>query len=630
MMLFFDKIKQNNFQEFPIFVSKSLIFWILLFNFQRLIFSIFHYDIWTEGIDFLGVFLYSFRLDLSAASYLTVILSLFALVQFNFQNKITKLVYSIVFWTLVFISTFIHASESIAYFEWNHKLSTRVFTHLSNPDEIVRTASFKMIFGFLIITLIELSFASLMYNRFQFFSKIKVDLNTISSRIKLFSSFLITLPILFLFMRGGLQQIPINIDAAYYSKNQKLNDVSVNSTYFFGNSFLLHFQKKHERLVPEIDENLAKKTVAELYDYDKNHTNIFLENRNPNIVFIILESWTANAIGCLSSQKKATPNFDDLAKEGVLFTNIYAVNTTSEIGNTAILSGFPGIPEVAISLYPEKHRKLKSINQILRKDGYVSSYLFGGDLKYGNIQGFIAEHGFDEVLDEKDFPKNLPHGKLSYHDEDLFHFFLNRIYRSRHPFMHCVFTGSTHAPYDYPDKVKKFSGIEADFMNAIFYSDKCLGDFFKKAKKQSWYKNTLFVLVADHSHGSAEIPYPDQNQFFKIPLLFFGEPIKKSFRGKRIDIIGSQTDIVSTLLHQMSYPTNEFPFSKDLMSPNAKPFAFHAMVGGYGFVDENGSFLYHFDQKNFLFNSFSREKQKLAKQKSDALYVKYYEYFKSL
>jgi phosphoglycerol transferase MdoB-like AlkP superfamily enzyme len=342
--------------------------------------------------------------------------------------------------------------------------------------------------------------------------------------------------------------------------------------------------------------------VQSLFNFDRNHNNYILTDTKPNLVFIILESWTANA-----------------------------TNTTSEIGNTSILAGYPGIPEVAISLYPEKHRKIKSINQLLKPYGYFSSYTFAGDLKYGNIESFIVEHQFNRVLDEDDFPAGLEHGKLTYHDKDLFKFFLQEINASKSPFMQCALTGSTHAPFDYPKTGKeKWKGTEADFMNSIQYSDKCIGDFIKKAKKEKWYKYTVFVFVADHSHGSPEFPEPYSTKFFRIPILIYGEPVLKSKRGSVYKNIGSQADLAATLLHQLRVKTDALKFSKDLLSPNVKQFAFHATIRGYGFIDPNGSLLYNFDSKNYTENTFTKTQFLKSKRHSEALFLEYFKNFDGL
>jgi phosphoglycerol transferase MdoB-like AlkP superfamily enzyme len=503
--------------------------------------------------------------------------------------------------------------------------------HLSNPDEVFRTADFSMTIYFMLFLLFEGIVAYFLIKKLVPARRFELVATNWKDRSFLLLTFPLLIGFCFLFARGGWQQIPINIDSACFSKEHKLNDVSINSTYFFGNSYFLYMKTDFSDILPKMEEKKAEKIVQSLFDFDQNHDNYILEDSKPNLVFVILESWTANAIGCLSNTKGATPNFDKLAKEGVLFSNIYATNTTSEIGNTSILAGYPGIPEVAISLYPEKHRKIKSINQILKPHGYFSSYTFAGDLKYGNIESFIVEHQFDKVLDEDDFPAGLEHGKLTYHDKDLFKFFLQEINSSKTPFMKCAFTGSTHAPFDYPKIGKeKWKGTESDFMNSIQYSDKCIGEFIKKAKKEKWYKNTVFVFVADHSHGSPEFPEPYSTKFFRIPILIYGEPVMKSKRGLVYRNIGSQADLAATLLNQLRVKSDAFKFSKDLLSPNVKQFAFHATIRGYGFVDPKGSLLYNFDSKSYTENTFSKVQFKKSRSQSDALFLEYFKNFDSL
>jgi phosphoglycerol transferase MdoB-like AlkP superfamily enzyme len=526
---------------------------------------------------------------------------------------------------LIMISL-IHSGEVNVYHEWNHKLTSRVFMHLGNPDEVFRTAEWTSQMLFFFIFCLEVFLGILTLRWFKFNS---VDLERkwifLPSSILYLTSFLVL-------ARGGFQQIPINIDSAYFSKNSRINDLSVNSTYYFGNSYLLFKRNDLENHLPKMSPNTAQLITDSLYSFQRNHQNYILNDTKPNIVFIILESWSASVIGSMSETKGITPNFDKLAKNGFLFQNIYATNTTSEIGNTSIFSGYPALPEIAISLEPEKNRKLLSINQVLKKDGYSSHYMFSGDLKYGNIQGYLSQHDFDDLADEQDFPSHLTKGKLNYFDEDLYDLFHKKINKTKEPFMHCVFTGSTHSPFDYPKRKgwQKWKGKEEDYMNSVYYADQALGQFFERAKKEPWYKNTIFVLVADHGHHSHTISSPNQSLFFRIPLLIFGEPLKAEHRGRQTEIIGSQSDIAATLLHQLRKSNKGFIFSKDLLSPNVKSFAFHATIRGYGFVSEKGSCLYNLDSKRYLENFYDVSNFVTEKRKSEALFVAYYNYFKSL
>jgi phosphoglycerol transferase MdoB-like AlkP superfamily enzyme len=434
-----------------------------------------------------------------------------------------------------------------------------------------------------------------------------------------------------LLARGGWQSIPININSSFFSNSPVANDLATNSTYYFGKSYLLYNRSEIDDLMPEIDKNVAKTIVDEMYDYPKVHDVRVLQNERPNVVFVIMESWASEAIGCLSETKGATPNFDALTKEGLLFKNIYATGGTSEIGNSSIFSGNPAIPEISISLQPEKSRKLYSINQDMQEWGYSSNYIFSGDLKYGNIGGYFLDHGFQDVEDESDFPNGIKRGKLNFFDEDLYDYFIERMNKTKEPFLHCAFTGSTHSPYDYPKKGKqKFSGIEADFMNSIVYSDGCLKDFIEKCKKQKWYKNTLFVFVADHGHATPSSESPSFNKYNRIPLLFWGEPLRDEYKGKQIDKLGSQSDIAATLIYQMNGDISRYPWSKDLLNPNSPEFAFHTITRGYGWITPKGGMTYQMEMKAFLENSFPKSVEKMEVRKGHAFLTQIYADYKAL
>ena len=613
------------------------LYWLLIFSFQRILFFGYHFNEIPKNTGLLSclqVFLYSFRLDLSTIAFLAPLYIILKSIQIAYSTRWLSILLKSLIYTYIFLVSFIHSGEVIAYYEWGHKLTSRVFMHLAMPDEVVRTADGSSILHFILLLLIELSAAFLLLRKVKsIIDSPSHDNATLPYRhLKSLATIFIGLPLCLILARGGIQQIPINIDAAYFSKHQMLNDVSVNSCYFFGNSFVLYNKSDASEHLPKISPQAAQLEINRLFTFDREHKNDFITATRPNIVIIILEGWSANAMGSINPCKTATPNFDNLAKEGVLFTKIYATNTTSEIGNTSIFAGYPSVPETAISLYPEKHRKLPTINERLKKKGYSTHYLFSGDLKYGNIKGFLMEHRFDVLEDETDFPKGLKKGKLNYYDQDLYSLLLKKINVTKSPFLHCAFTGSTHSPYDYPlDKKSTFSGEEGNYLNSMVYADKCLAEFIAKSKKTAWYKNTIFVIVSDHGHASPGINSPFETAFFNIPMLIFGEPIIREYRGKKINKIGSQADLAATLLHQLHMDSEEFLYSKDLMSPNAQEFAFFSTIRGYGYINPLGNIRYNFDAKKFIASEkLTKEGNLSTRKESEACFYAFFKHFEHL
>ncbi|MCO5261046.1 MAG: LTA synthase family protein [Crocinitomicaceae bacterium] len=615
-------------------IALLFLFWILLFDFQRIIFTLHNFDKFSQvGIaQWLGAFFYSLRLDMAAAGYLCALPVLFLIIATIWKKKWAMTLFSVLLIFEALIASMIHAGEVNAYPEWNHKLTGRVFMHLSHPDEVVRTADWGMTIWFSIYVLLDMLFVFFIKKKMFRFEPAKSP-NGVWMKATYSLLFIpLSLGMNFLLARGGLQQIPINTDAAIFSNNYAVNDLSVNSVYFFGKSYLLYNRTNIDEFIPHVTKEQALLTQKALYDYSLEHDNYILANQRPNIVFVVMESWTANAIGSLSDVETATPNFDKLAQEGLLFTNLYGVASTSEIGNSAIFSGYPGIPEISITMQQEKSRKIPCLNQDLKAWGYTSGYLFSGDLKYGNIGSYFTDHGFDKVEDENDFPKNLERGKLNYYDEDLYKELIIRMNKLPQPFLQCGFTGSTHSPYDFPNssKYNRFSGVEGKFQNSLLYADECLNDFIQNAKKESWYKNTLFVFIADHGHASNLQQNPSESAFNRIPCLIYGEPLKQAYRGKRIDKLGSQVDIVRTLLYQLGGDYQRYKWSVDLLNPNAPEFALHAIIRGYGWVRPTGNFTYLMENKIFIENKFPEDIFKPELQNCHSLLSLIYEEFKQL
>lgn len=614
-------------------VIKLLVFWILLFDVMRLLFMLHNAAKITEvgWLETSKAFFYSLRLDLTAAAMLSVLPFLFYTFWKWTEIKALKITYQIIFALLFIFVVFIHAGEINTYPEWNHKLSSRVFTHLSNPDEVGRTASWKMVFWFILYSVIGLLSAFILQKKL-FQEKMTSDARMGGwARTLYFLAFLVFAPLLILLIRGGLQPIPINIDAAYYSKASIANDLSVNSTYYFGKSYLLYRRNNLDDVFPKMDKYKALQIKNQLYANESDTSPEILTTDRPNLVFIVLEGWSANAMKSITGNGGVTPYFDALTQKGLLFSRFYANGGTSEIGNATIFGGFPALPEISMSMQPEKHRKLPALNEDLKKLGYYSGYVFSGDLKYGNIGSFFTDHGFDSVEDENDFPKNLKRGRLNYFDEDLYRFFLKNINRTKEPFLQCAFTGSTHSPYDFPiRKNQTYVGDEQEYMNSMIYADESLHEFLLNCRKEKWYKNTLFVIVADHGHTSPDRHDPNHGNYFHIPLLFFGEVIRPEYRGKKIDVIGSQNDIVATLLNQMNVSTKGYPWSKDLLNPTTKSFALHTVTRGYGWITSDGNFSYNLDLKNYLDQNYSPENLKKQSVVCRAYLVELYRQFKAL
>jgi phosphoglycerol transferase MdoB-like AlkP superfamily enzyme len=154
-----------------------------------------------------------------------------------------------------------------------------------------------------------------------------------------------------------------------------------------------------------------------------------------------------------------------------------------------------------------------------------------------------------------------------------------------------MLTLSNHEPFEIPE-APRFPGSDLPnrFRSTAYYTDKSLGAFIRSARKESWFKNTLFVIVADHGHRLPKEKNPiSAAERFHIPLVFFGEVIKPEFHGKQISVFGSQTDIAKTLLGQLGFDGQRFKFSQDLFSTDSKQgYAFFDWDNGFGVISPKG------------------------------------------
>jgi phosphoglycerol transferase MdoB-like AlkP superfamily enzyme len=570
---------------------KVFLFYLLLFALCRSIFLLYFVGQITQ-ID-RGIILQSLYkalpLDVSTACYL-LFLPLLILLMANFlfrKGMISALrIY-------LFITALLYALLSMAeigvYREVHVKLYFNLLTHLGHPGELIHSVSLILLFT--VLTLIVL----LGYISFRILNKLFPSVSTDEKRpgvfdaFKLLSVFSIAAALLVLGCRGGLQPIPINEGEVYFSNNQCVNDATVNPLWSIAHSYIETQHVLSGGALKVMPDGEADEIVHKLFSVEKDTTIHLFKVARPNICFVILESWSADLVASLGGYKGLTPNFERLIDKGYLFTNIKPAGHVSDQGIPAILSGYPALPIGSAINQPGKQVNLPNVNNQFSQSGYHSSFFFGGQLIYGNIKTYIYRNGFDQVTEQSSLPSSLPVGRLGIHDSIMLSIWHDSMNIYRQPFFSCLFTLSTHSPFDEPGpQVVLWGGMEQAYLNSIVYSDRQLGKFFADVKREKWYDSTIFILVADHSHGTpAEHPY-ESPEFYHIPLLICGGALKEEFMGVKNARLGSQTDIASTLLHQLGYGSSSYRWSKDLMNPYTKQFAFYTFDVGFGFVDTSG------------------------------------------
>jgi phosphoglycerol transferase MdoB-like AlkP superfamily enzyme len=277
-------------------------------------------------------------------------------------------------------------------------------------------------------------------------------------------------------------------------------------------------------------------------------------------------------------------------------------------------------PYVAIINQADTSRKLPCLNKSLAQNNYHSSFFFGGQLTYGNIKGYLLSQGFDKVKDENDY-QHLPSGALGVHDEFMFRQFKEELKQLPEPFMSTLFTISSHSPFDFPAEHKlSFNHKDDKYVNSVAYTDDCLGKFMESVKGEEWYENTLFVIVADHSHSSPMNRRVAQKEKFHIPMLWLGEVLSEKYKGKQHLKMGSHIDITPSILAQLNLNNKAYDFGNDLFNTTSKsivPYAFHK---GYGLIRAEANYAFS-ESYNKVFESRAVDSiQKATIKKETELY----------
>lgn len=570
---------------------KQYIFWLLVFAFVRMLFLlVYAQSIWLEGIAFseiLSTFYYALILDSTTASFFLIIpffiLFLQTLISPQWLNNLNKVYTGIV----LFIFVLINVVEFGLYAEWRTKLSFKAFHYLNHLDEIANTAQTGQSILLLLILGGLVGVGIFIYKRYFFISILRIRISPIASLFFL----LFGLTILFTMARGGFKNKPINQSAVYFSKHQILNNGATNSAFNLFASAYDHIKNAGKNPFLEMPSEKAQSIVKQLLIQGSDSIPKILNNTQPNIVLLILESWSADLIESLGGEPGITPFFHSLEKEGLLFDNFYASGSRSEQGMLSIFSGMPAHPISSITVHPEKYSGLPSWIHQLNEKGYLTSFYFGGQLIYGDIKNYILYNEFDSVKEIWDYDPIIPRGKLGIHDEFTLLDMAKDLNQSKEPFFSALFTMSSHSPYDQPKpdiEALPWGNNERKYINSAYYTDQSLKKFFEKARQSSWYENTLFLIVADHSHNSYRNHLMQSGEYNKIPLLFYGPVLKPELQGKVITHLGYQPDIAATLLPQLNMDSSDFQWSKNLLDSCSSQFSYAAYEEGFVWIRPAG------------------------------------------
>lgn len=596
-----------------IFFIRFYIFWLLFFFLDRLMFLlIYHKKLAMVPLsETMATFYHAISLDLSMAAYLAIIPMGGFIYWFLSGRKVVELkwisTYNIV---LIVLFSIISVINFNIYREWGSKVNAKAIGFaISTPTEALASSASSPI-GLSLALLVLIIALSLFMQRWIVSRKLTFGNNPVWLRAVV-SVLLVALT--FLLIRGGLRGSPITQSMAYFSKEQLLNQAAVNTEWNLLRSSLSERMASTNPYV-YFESKKADQFVKDLYTVEKDSTIQILKTSKPNIVLVIIESFTADLTQTLGTETGITPHFDSLMHKGILFDRVYASGNRTDKGIIASLAGFPTLASGSVVKWPEKMQKLPAISQSLYKNGYQTSFYYGGESEFDNYKAFILSHDYQRLIDKNNFKGTGLQSTWGKYDETVFARQLTDMNSEKQPFFSTLLTLTNHEPYSLPGKAK-FGNSDnvAKFKSTAYYTDSCINAYLNNAKKESWYQNTLFIFVADHGHvlpkQAHEIYSPER---YHIPLLFYGEVIKDEFKGRKFSNVGSQIDIAATLLAQLKIPSKEFIWSKNLLNPYTKPFAYFSWDNGMGFIDNQQCVTFDNVGKMILDNSNPKDKAKTA------------------
>jgi hypothetical protein len=403
---------------------------------------------------------------------------------------------------------------------------------------------------------------------------------------------------------GCMDWITSTVGGTHFSPDRILNEIANNGSMSFADAALTH-DLQYDAYYETMDTAEAYRRVRHLLaepgvDFTSQTNSILRhvvgDSSKPklNVVILMEESLGSEFWGCLGRTNTLTPEMDQLAtNEGILFTNLYASGNRTVRGFEGVFSSFPPLPGDSI-VKRDHSDNIETIARVLRRDGYNSIFLYGGRGMFDSMKSYALNNGWDRFLEHNPpFNDDFPHPNFEtiwgVSDEEVFARAIKEFHalnETGKPFLGTVMSVSNHKPYGIPpgrlsedataENAKREPGLWHRFMiklgfstkpgatrnKAVKYSDWSLGQFFQAAKKEPFWTNTVFVVVADHGarvYGSQSIPIFS----YEIPLVIIGPAVVKT--PARVGQLGCSLDVAPTVLGLIGRPYDTMFFGRDLL-----------------------------------------------------------------
>ena len=560
--------------------TKYYIYWIVFFQLQKLLFIFAQYKLMGDisFADCMQVAFHAFPLDLSVASYITALFGLLIVCSVWCKGKWIRNIGHTITAILLAISICVFVGDNGTFSVWGYHWDKSLFTFLQSPKEVLACAEWWVwILGG---TAMGVLFAIcwLAYLKLIRWDKLSV-VHPIVTRCWQTVTWVLITALLFLPIRGSVTVSTMNTGRVYFSTNQMLNLAAINPIFNLIESLSENtFDVEKYTYMPsseawEITEQLLPKNR-----WDTTNTQSIFTTSRPNVVLVILESFSANAT-------HAMPNLMRLVNEGIYFSNAYSSSYRTDRGIVAVMSAFPGQPTSSLMTVPAKSSKLPQIGKSLNSVGYDLHFYYGGDEDFTNMRSYLIDGGFEKRVSDKDFSVQDRWSKWGAPDHILFEKATREIVQrynnqQEERYFDVILTLSSHEPFDVPT-TDRFGNL---YLNSVAYTDSCLGVFVYSLKQSKQWDNTVVIFSSDHGY-----PYPsgitsDNPLRYRIPMAIIGGAVKQT---QEVARLCSQVDLIPTVLYEMGFDISSFTFSKNLLDTTQVEFAFYSYNDGFALLVPN-------------------------------------------
>lgn len=540
----------------------------------------------ASATEILATLWHGLTLDASVAGYTTLLPLIVVAVATWLPAKWWS---SALKWYLVAVSAvvaLIFTGNLGLYEYWAFPLDASVMQYLATPKEAAASVTAWQFIGYALIAIACFALSAWCYLRIlRLFeptagAEQKAGVRTASTFV-----FIVLGGFAFLAIRGGVSVATANVSKVYFSNKMFLNHAAVNpvfsmlasTAYDKGSDEYEFFDDAERQAILNAEFDPADNTIADT----------LLRTQRPNVVLILAESFGRSTVDEVIDGKAVAPAFQRLRHEGVYFDNLYANSFRTDRGMVAVLSGFPAQTRSSVMKNPAKSRRLASIARSLQREGYATSFVYGGDPDFTNTASYLYGTGFESIVGQYDLHIDAPTAKWGYADDVMAEVFLQHIDRVRtvgKPFFATWLTLSSHEPFDVPTR-----RFDDPMLNSMAFADECIARVIDTLHNSPDWNNTLVIVVADHAYS---YPYGIAGSAVarhRIPMLWTGGAITAPCE---VATYASQMDLAATLLAQMGIAHDDFPFSRNIFGTVPPRFGYYTFNNGFGIVDADCATVY--------------------------------------